>query len=129
MQVLTDAQRRVVAPLTEACRPRGKTQRHDLRRTVKGDHLPTPQQRQVADHSRVAWTLVGHGSDLHPPPEARPVGEDLLDFAQAKGVAAGISNQANGRAGIGIKQPVASGNCIIVPEARQRSQAGRTIGP
>ena len=55
--------------------------------------------------------------------------EDLLDLAQAKGVAVRISNQANGRAGIGIEQPVASGNCIIVPEARQRSQAGRTIGP
>jgi hypothetical protein len=57
MQVLTDMQRRLVAPLIEACRPRGRTQHHDLRRH-RADDLPTPQQRQVADHSRVAWTLV-----------------------------------------------------------------------
>jgi len=34
-QVLTDAQWEVLAPLIEACRPRGKTQHHDLRRTIE----------------------------------------------------------------------------------------------
>src|SRR4051812_25335287 len=32
--MLTDAQWAVLAPLLEACRPRGKTQPHDLRRTI-----------------------------------------------------------------------------------------------
>src|SRR3954471_24182927 len=33
--VLTDAQWAALEPLIEACRPRGKTQHHDLRRTME----------------------------------------------------------------------------------------------
>ena len=33
--VLTDAQWAALEPLIEACRPRGKTQHHDLRRTIE----------------------------------------------------------------------------------------------
>src|SRR5919112_66091 len=33
--VLTDAQWAALGPLIEACRPRGKTQHHDLRRTIE----------------------------------------------------------------------------------------------
>jgi transposase len=34
MQVLTDEQWAVLVPLIEECRPKGKTQPHDLRRTI-----------------------------------------------------------------------------------------------
>jgi transposase len=35
LKVLTDAQWAALEPLIEACRPRGKTQHHDLRRTIE----------------------------------------------------------------------------------------------
>ncbi len=35
MMVLSDAQFTVLTPLIEQCRPRGKTQHHDLRRTIE----------------------------------------------------------------------------------------------
>jgi transposase len=35
MRVLTDVQWAVLAPLIEECRPKGKTQHHDLRRTIE----------------------------------------------------------------------------------------------
>jgi transposase len=35
MAVLTDAQWMMLMPLIEECRPRGKTQHHDLRRTIE----------------------------------------------------------------------------------------------
>jgi hypothetical protein len=56
------------------------------------------------------------------------LGEDLL-IAQAKGVAAGISNQPNRRVGTGTRRLFGLGDCIIVSEARKRSQAGCMIGP
>ena len=90
MQVLTDAQWRVLAPLIEACRPRGKTQHHDLRRTIEAilwRHQNGAKWRAIpealgpwwaAAQTFLRWSKLG-------------VWEDLLDLAQAKGVALGMT--------------------------------------
>jgi transposase len=89
MQVLTDAQWKVLAPLIEACRPRGKTQHHDLRRTIEAilwRHQNGAKWRAIpeelgpwwrAAQTFIRWSKLG-------------VWEDLLDLAQATGVALGM---------------------------------------
>jgi transposase len=90
MQVLTNAQWRVLAPLIEACRPKGKTQHHDLRRTIAAiiwRHQNGAKWRSIpaelgpwwaAAQTFIRWSKLG-------------VWEDLLDLAQARGVALGMT--------------------------------------
>ncbi len=84
MTVLTDEQWTVLAPLIEACRPRGKTQPHDLRRTIEAiiwRHQNGAKWRSIpaelgpwwmAAQTFIRWTRLG-------------VWEVLLDAAQARG--------------------------------------------
>jgi transposase len=90
MQVLTDVQWRVLAPLIEACRPKGKTQHRDLRRTIEAiiwRHQNGAKWRSIpeelgpwwaAAQTFIRWSKLG-------------VWEDLLDLAQAQGVALGMA--------------------------------------
>ena len=89
MQVLTDVQWRVLAPLIEACRPKGKTQHRDLRRTIEAiiwRHQNGAKWRSIpaelgpwwaAAQTFIRWSKLG-------------VWEDLLDLAQAQGVSLGM---------------------------------------
>src|SRR3954449_3487571 len=89
--VLTDAQWAALEPLIEACRPRGKTPHHDLRRTIEA----------------IIWRPDNGAKWRSIPPELGPwwmaaqtfnrwghlgVWERLLEAAQAGRVALGISN-------------------------------------
>ncbi len=88
-QVLTDAQWAVVSPLIEECRPRGKTEPHDLRRTVEAivwRHDNGAKWRAIppdlgpwwmAAQTFIRWARLG-------------VWERLLELAQARGVALGM---------------------------------------
>jgi transposase len=90
MQVLTDGQWAVLAPLIETCRPKGKTKHLDLRRTIeailwrhqngaKWRAIPAelgPWWRAAQTFNR--WSKLG-------------VWERLLDAAQAGGVALGMA--------------------------------------
>jgi transposase len=90
MQVLTDVQWGVLAPLIEACRPKGKTQHRDLRRTIEAiiwRHQNGAKWRSIpeelgpwwaAAQTFIRWSKLG-------------VWEDLLDLAQAQGVALGMA--------------------------------------
>ena len=84
MTVLTDEQWTVLAPLIEACRPRGKTQPHELRRTIEAiiwRHQNGAKWRSIptelgpwwmAAQTFIRWTRLG-------------VWEVLLDAAQVRG--------------------------------------------
>ncbi len=90
MQVLTDAQWTVLAPLIEACRPKGKTQHHDLRRTIEAiiwRHRNGAKWRAIpaelgpwwgAAQTFIRWSKLG-------------VWENLLELAQARGVELGMT--------------------------------------
>lgn len=90
MMVLTDGQWTVLAPLIEECRPRGKTQHHDLRRTIEAivwRHQNGAKWRSIpaelgpwwmAAHTFIRWARLG-------------VWERLLAAAQERGVALGIT--------------------------------------
>jgi transposase len=90
MQVLTDAQWNVLSPLIEACRPKGKTPLQHLRRTVEAiiwRHQNGAKWRALpeelgpwwaAAQTYIRWARLG-------------VWEDLLDLAQAKGIALGMT--------------------------------------
>ena len=90
MRVLTDAQWAELAPLIEACRPRGKTRHHDLRRTIEAilwRHQNGAKWRAIpaelgpwwaAAQTFIRWSRLG-------------VWERLLEAAQARGVALGIT--------------------------------------
>jgi transposase len=89
MQVLTDEQWAVLAPLIEACRPKGKTKHHDLRRTIEAiiwRHENGAKWRAIpaelgpwwaAAQTFIRWSKLG-------------VWETLLDLVQAKGVELGM---------------------------------------
>jgi transposase len=90
MQVLTDAQWAVLASLIEECRPRGKTQHHDLRRTIEAiiwRHQNGAKWRSIpaelgpwwmAAQTFIRWTRLG-------------VWERLLTRVQEDGVALGMT--------------------------------------
>ena len=90
MQVLTDAQWAGLAPLIEACRPRGKTQPHDLRRTIEAiiwRHQNGAKWRSIPAELGPWWmaaqTFIRWGR--------LRVWEQLLQAAQARGVALGMT--------------------------------------
>ncbi len=89
-QVLTDAQWAVLAPLIEACRPRGKTQPHHLRRTIEAivwRHQNGAKWRSTPAELGPWWmaaqTFIRWGR--------LRVWEQLLQTAQARGVALGMA--------------------------------------
>jgi transposase len=90
MQVLTDAQWAVLAPLIEACRPKGKTQHHDLRRTIEAiiwRHQNGAKWRAIPAELGPWWAAAqtfNRWSKLG-------VWETLLDLVQAKGVELGMA--------------------------------------
>ena len=89
MQVLTDGQWAVLAPLIEVCRPKAKTPPQNLRRTLEAilwRHQNGAKWRAIpaelgpwwrAAQIFIRWSRLG-------------VWEDLLELAQAKGVALGM---------------------------------------
>jgi transposase len=90
MRVLTDAQWAVLAPLIEACRPRGKTQPHHLRRTIEAivwRHQNGAKWRSIPAELGPWWmaaqTFIRWGR--------LRVWEQLLQAAQARGVALGMA--------------------------------------
>jgi transposase len=90
MQVLSDARWAALAPLIEECRPKGKTQHHDLRRTIEAiiwRHQNGAKWRSIpaelgpwwaAAQTFIRWSRLG-------------VWERLLAAAQAQGVALGMA--------------------------------------
>ena len=90
MMVLSDAQWTVLTPLIEQCRPRGKTQHHDLRRTIEAiiwRHQNGAKWRAIpaelgpwwrAAQTFIRWAKLG-------------VWERLLARAQEGGVALGMT--------------------------------------
>ena len=88
-EVLTDAQWSELEPLIEACRPRGKTRHHDLRRTIEAilwRHQNGAKWRSIpkdlgpwwmAAQTFIRWARLG-------------VWERLLELAQERGVALGM---------------------------------------
>lgn len=88
-QVLTDADWDVLQPLIEECRPRGKTQPHELRRTIEAiiwRHDNGAKWRAIppdlgpwwrAAQTFIRWSRLG-------------VWERLLERAQERGVALGM---------------------------------------
>jgi transposase len=90
MQVLTDAQWAELAPLIEACRPKGKTEPHDLRRTIDAilwRHQNGAKWRSVpadlgpwwmAAQTFIRWARLG-------------VWERLLSLVQERGVQLGMT--------------------------------------
>ena len=90
MRVLTDAQWAVLAPLIEACRPRGKTQPQHLRRTIEAivwRHQNGAKWRSIPAELGPWWmaaqTFIRWGR--------LRVWEQLLQTAQARGVALGMA--------------------------------------
>src|SRR3954466_4832117 len=88
--VLTDAQWAALEPLIEACRPRGKTPHHDLRRTIEAiiwRHENGAKWRSIPPELGPWWMAAqtfnrwGHLG----------VWERLLEAAQAGGVALGMA--------------------------------------
>ena len=89
-RVLTEAQWRRLAPLIEAVRPRGKTEHHDLRRTIEAiiwRHRNGAAWRAIPAELGPWWMAAqtfnrwGHLG----------VWERLLDVAQERGVALGMA--------------------------------------
>jgi transposase len=90
VQVLTDTEWAVLSPLIEECRPRGKTQPHELRRTIEAiiwRHENGAKWRSIppelgpwwmAAQTFIRWSRLG-------------VWERLLELAQARGVALGMA--------------------------------------
>ena len=90
MAVLTDVQWAALSPLIEECRPRGKTQHHDLRRTIEAiiwRHQNGAKWRAIpaelgpwwmAAQTFIRWTRLG-------------VWERLLTRVQEDGVALGMT--------------------------------------
>ena len=88
-EVLTDAEWSELEPLIEACRPRGKTKHHDLRRTIEAilwRHQNGAKWRSIpsdlgpwwmAAQTFIRWARLG-------------VWERLLELAQERGVALGM---------------------------------------
>jgi transposase len=84
LKVLTDAQWEQLAPLIEACRPRGKTPPHDLRRTIEAiiwRHQNGAKWRSIPSELGPWWMaaqMFNRWSHLG-------VWERLLELAQQRG--------------------------------------------
>ena len=90
VEVLTDAEWAILRPLIEECRPHGKTQHHDLRRTIEAilwRHQNGAKWRSIppelgpwwmAAQTFIRWARLG-------------VWERLLELAQRRGVALGMT--------------------------------------
>jgi transposase len=90
MRVLTDEQWAMLGPLVEACRPKGKTKHHDLRRTMEAiiwRHVNGAKWRAIpaelgpwwaAAQTFIRWSKLG-------------VGPRLLDAVQAHAVQLGMA--------------------------------------
>ncbi len=90
MRVLTDAQWEILGPLIEACRPRSKTQHHDLRGTIEAivwRHQNGAKWRSIpaelgpwwrAAQTFIRWARLG-------------VWERLLHLAQGRGIELGMT--------------------------------------
>ncbi len=90
MRVLTHEQWAVLAPLVEACRPKGKTEHHDLRRTIEAiiwRHQNGAKWRAIpaelgpwwgAAQTFIRWSRLG-------------VWERLLELAQTRGIELGMA--------------------------------------
>src|SRR3712207_3847509 len=88
--VLTDAQWVELSPLIEACRPRGKTQPQHLRRTITAIvwRHQNGAKRRAIPHELGPWWKAAQTFNRW----ARlGVWERLLELAQARGVALGMS--------------------------------------
>jgi transposase len=88
--VLTEAQWRRLAPLIEAVRPRGKTEHHDLRRTIEAiiwRHRNGATWRSIPAELGPWWMAARTFSRWGP----LGVWERLLDLAQERGVALGMA--------------------------------------
>ncbi len=113
-QVLSEAAWEVLWPLIEACRPRDKTEPHDLRRTIAAiiwRHDNGAKWRSIppdlgpwwmAAQTFIRWSRLG-------------VWERLLDLAQARGLALGMafldgtSVRAHAKAAGAVKRGIWSG--------------------
>jgi transposase len=90
MRVLTDAQWDVLGPLIEACRPRGKTQHRDLRRTIEAilwRHQNGAKWRSIPSELGPWWLAA----QLFIRWSKHGVWERLLELVQQRGVALGMT--------------------------------------
>ncbi len=119
MTVLTDAQREVLAPLIEACRPPRKTEHHDLRRTIEAiiwRHDNGAKWRQIPAELGPWWMAArtfGRWSNLG-------VWERLLEFA-LHGSHSGldqVATQNSFRVQVMPIQPVDEPTDFLKPPAR-----------
>ncbi len=88
--VLTDAQWRRLSPLIEAVRPRGKTEHHDLRRTIEAiiwRHRNGATWRSIPAELGPWWMAAQTFSRWG----RLGVWERLLEVAQERGVALGMT--------------------------------------
>src|ERR1700712_1555674 len=84
MKVLTDAQWDQLAPLIEACRPHGKTEPQDLRRTIEAiiwRHENGAKWRSIPAELGAWWIAA----QIVQPPESYGGWERLLERAQEQG--------------------------------------------
>ena len=87
--MLSDAQWSVLEPLVEACRPKGKTPPHDLRRTVaatRGRHQTGPMGRPT----RAEWGRGGRAAQVFIRWARHGAWERLLALVQERGVQLGM---------------------------------------
>src|SRR3954452_14968352 len=120
LAVLTDAQWAALEPLIEACRPRGKTRHHDLRRTIEAiiwRHDNGAKWRSIPPELGPWWMAAqtfnrwGHLG----------VWERLLEAAQEGGIACNFGFSRTFRAG----RPLV----FWGPHAAFRTRARRSLMP
>ena len=88
-RVLSEAQWRRLAPLIEAVRPRGKTEHHDLRRTIEAivwRHQNGAKWRAIPEELGPWW----RAAQVFIRWARAGVWERLLDLVQSRGVALGM---------------------------------------
>ena len=121
---LTDAQWAALEPLIEACRPRGKTRHHDLRRTVEAiiwRHDNGAKWRSIPPELGPWWMAAqtfnrwGH----------RGVWERLLEAAQEGGVELGMAGLRRPRQCLGPSTAPASVRTRRRPARPERGDASR----
>jgi len=125
--VLTDAQWAALEPLIEACRPRGKTPHHDLRRTIEAiiwRHDNGAKWRSIPPELGPWWMAAqtfnrwGHLG----------VWERLLEAAQAGRVALGMAFLDGTNIRAHQKAAGAARNSATQPERDDREALGRSRG-
>ena len=125
--VLTDAQWAALEPLIEACRPRGKTPHHNLRRTLEAiiwRHENGAKWRSIPPELGPWWMAAqtfnrwGHLG----------VWERLLEAAQAGGVALGMAFLDGSNIRAHQKAAGAARNSATKAERDDREALGRSRG-